>query len=849
MIAFLLFLAVGVVAVTCFPAASRLTMMNLVILAATLCSSDTVAPLTFLKMRVSSGGEKDAGERMTSTSSSGRNSSSRSTSRPMSTSAHDDRSTAFREHASDDTVNPKSTTTTQQVQVKSKERVFAVVFGEGVFNDVVSVLLVSAANSMPTGSMSADSEVGSMLSMLATLVWFLGSSTAVGLLFGVGISFVSRKLMQYPKDDAAVARAGVEETNATSADHDILEHVTTEAAQSGEQDDSGGGTSSAAHEVAILMLGANYTCYAVAELLDVSSILALFVCAVTCGHYGKYNMSEQARVCCEHVYPTLAHAAEGALFGYFGLCFCTYLVKKPAEAVPRGAGQRLVLTLVLLYGLSLVVIRLFVVFSLAAIARLVDKAFAPCSREKKGTEMKNRAHQWKPKELREADASGGQSKTSPSGLREQQREKGSRTRSPTSSHIASDSSPVSISRKAGVAIAATPLDESGLEDVCICIRSGDTDDITEDVMLDLHLRPASSSTSRISSISVVGDVEASHLTSQALSSVTPSDTSLLREDDKNCSTFSLSKIPNRASTTSAHVAGLSPEHDEVSRTSSSVVLEGQANLGSFLPDEEKESASSSAQEHQSRNRICKVKDEDHSAANIKDSNRNARTHCTTPERSGPDGGGARSSTQTSTSTLSSQDLLIIATAGMMRGTIAFALVIKATPVETVKNAAIVQSTVLLIVLGNCCVIGILFPVLLRCLYREEGIGEEEDTAVYGSGSALAASASFGARSARRYDNSEGLQQLPTSDSHHQRDELVRCARGSSSSIEDGRRMTDGTLSITDAGSRSISMTEAVHLRSRTPARPNRFHRAWLRFDERVLKPYLGGQPRARARPE
>ena len=49
----------------------------------------------------------------------------------------------------------------------------------------------------------------------------------------------------------------------------------------------------------------------------------------------------------------------------------------------------------------------------------------------------------------------------------------------------------------------------------------------------------------------------------------------------------------------------------------------------------------------------------------------------------------------------------------MRGTIAFALVIKATPQGAVSNAAFLQSTVLLIVLFNCTVLGMLFPLILQ----------------------------------------------------------------------------------------------------------------------------------------
>lgn len=65
--------------------------------------------------------------------------------------------------------------------------------------------------------------------------------------------------------------------------------------------------------------------------------------------------------------------------------------------------------------------------------------------------------------------------------------------------------------------------------------------------------------------------------------------------------------------------------------------------------------------------------------------------------------------------LSNGDLLVIALAGMMRGTIAFALVVKATPAGAVENGKLLQSTVLFLVLINCTVIGVVFPAVLEVL--------------------------------------------------------------------------------------------------------------------------------------
>ena len=63
-----------------------------------------------------------------------------------------------------------------------------------------------------------------------------------------------------------------------------------------------------------------------------------------------------------------------------------------------------------------------------------------------------------------------------------------------------------------------------------------------------------------------------------------------------------------------------------------------------------------------------------------------------------------------------------------RGTIAFALVIKATPEGAVSNAKFLQSTVLLIVLFNCTALGVVFPWILQYIVSRRARAEQRGIA-------------------------------------------------------------------------------------------------------------------------
>jgi sodium/hydrogen exchanger-like protein 6/7/sodium/hydrogen exchanger 8 len=149
-------------------------------------------------------------------------------------------------------------------------RLYAVVFGEGVLNDVVSILLSTAA---------ASSDGASAALALNIVVLFLASGV-MGVAFGLGMSFLFRQVEWF---------------------------------QTGEP----------LKPCVLLVLG-NYACYMVVEMWSLSSIFALFVSALICGHYAKHSLADKGAFASE-LAELLAYVAEAFVFGYFGITSVGYL--------------------------------------------------------------------------------------------------------------------------------------------------------------------------------------------------------------------------------------------------------------------------------------------------------------------------------------------------------------------------------------------------------------------------------------------------------------------------------------------------------------------------------------------
>lgn len=78
------------------------------------------------------------------------------------------------------------------------------------------------------------------------------------------------------------------------------------------------GRHSTDREVALMILMA-YLSYIIAELFDLSGILAVFFCGIVMSHYTWHNVTESSRVTTKHAFATLSFIAEVCIFLYVGI--------------------------------------------------------------------------------------------------------------------------------------------------------------------------------------------------------------------------------------------------------------------------------------------------------------------------------------------------------------------------------------------------------------------------------------------------------------------------------------------------------------------------------------------------
>ena len=155
----------------------------------------------------------------------------------------------------------------------------SILFGEGVVNDGVSILLFKAvekviasqgASAGDTFSITSDQVFGTLLNFLIISV----VSILMGLAFGLFSAFVFKRL--------------------PSLNHHPVEEI-------------------------FLIILIAYLSYLVAEMAEMSGIMSLFVCGVTMSHYSYHNISKESQSGSVLLSNTLAHLAEAFLFTYLGL--------------------------------------------------------------------------------------------------------------------------------------------------------------------------------------------------------------------------------------------------------------------------------------------------------------------------------------------------------------------------------------------------------------------------------------------------------------------------------------------------------------------------------------------------
>ena len=160
---------------------------------------------------------------------------------------------------------------------KTQPKLFSLVFGEGIVNDAVCIILFNTVNNFA----KSDEEFSGKTIGLVSLDFFMLFlvSLILGLVFGLLQSYTMKKVRSLTRDPVA--------------------------------------------ECAITFAVA-YIAYVTAELLHQSGIISLLTCGIVMAHYGWYNLSPQGQTTSNVVFQFLGFLAEGFVFCYLGLTFFSY---------------------------------------------------------------------------------------------------------------------------------------------------------------------------------------------------------------------------------------------------------------------------------------------------------------------------------------------------------------------------------------------------------------------------------------------------------------------------------------------------------------------------------------------
>lgn len=157
-------------------------------------------------------------------------------------------------------------------ELQCNELLYSLVFGESVLNDAIAIVLFKTFRKYydPDAPNFTSSDIP------AALVAFF-MMTFLSILVGVGLGLVASYLYK----------------------HSSLSEFPT-------------------LETTLLFLFC-YLCYATAEAIELSGIMALFFNGIVLSHYNKYNLSRESRHASEQIFATLATVTETIVFLYMGM--------------------------------------------------------------------------------------------------------------------------------------------------------------------------------------------------------------------------------------------------------------------------------------------------------------------------------------------------------------------------------------------------------------------------------------------------------------------------------------------------------------------------------------------------
>lgn len=163
------------------------------------------------------------------------------------------------------------------IKPSEQPKLFSLVFGEGIVNDAVSIILFNTVMKFTQENKEVNA---SSISLIGVDFLSLGfSSLGMGVIFGLAASYLMK-----------IARS-------------LTKNPVVECA---------------------MIFSFAYISYVVAEMAELSGIITLLTCGIVMAHYAWYNLSPQGKQSSTVVFQFLGFMAEGFVFSYLGLTFFSY---------------------------------------------------------------------------------------------------------------------------------------------------------------------------------------------------------------------------------------------------------------------------------------------------------------------------------------------------------------------------------------------------------------------------------------------------------------------------------------------------------------------------------------------
>ena len=173
------------------------------------------------------------------------------------------------------------------ISYSDQPKLFSIVYGEGVFNDIVSIILFNTVQ----GYQGVTFEFGA-----STVFSIAGEFIILGLvsiLIGLAGGVISSLMFKWCR---FLCHSAITET--------------------------------------LLLLIVAMLCYFISETMEKSSIISLLTCGICMAHYTWYNLSPQGKTISSITISIFGSAAESFVFAYIGLCTFTYTRWEEGEVAP-----------------------------------------------------------------------------------------------------------------------------------------------------------------------------------------------------------------------------------------------------------------------------------------------------------------------------------------------------------------------------------------------------------------------------------------------------------------------------------------------------------------------------------